>query len=141
MCISNLFKIVLHNITKSFLLFGISVLLCWLALLFKFPFPGDKLIYLLWSLFFCLKYILDQTNFSSSVFAVFFLKLLFVVSQFCFGFLCDKKICIVDVISLLRIPLVKSSESCKVVNFKRFFWDDSHCSSSFLFPMMNRFSS
>ena len=49
--------------------------------------------------------------------------------------------CIVNVSSLLRPPLDKRSAFCEVINFKMFFCDDTHCSSSLLFPAINKFLS
>ena len=49
--------------------------------------------------------------------------------------------CSVNVSSFLRQPLDKSSVSCKSVNLKMFFCDDSNYSSSFFLPMINWFRS
>ena len=51
------------------------------------------------------------------------------------------RFCIVNVGSLLRLPLANISASYKAVNFKMFFCADSHCYSSLLFPVINLFLS
>ena len=90
---------------------------------------------------FYLKYILVQNQFSSSsYFCCNFLSSYFLFSLNCSFVSCvTSTVCIVDVRSLLMLPMAKSSTSCKAFNFKMFFCADSHFYSSLLFPVINWF--
>ena len=76
------------------------------------------------------------------LFAVIFLKLLFIGSKFFCGCLCDTNIFyIVNVSSLLRLPLSRSSASWRSVNYKIFLCSNSHFYSILFFPLINWFCS
>ena len=127
------------NAIKSFFSFNISGLLCWFALFSKFSFPSDQL-----SLLLCFLSCLSQVH-SGSKLICFFLGVCsnFVPSSLFFALNCALVACgtsifyIVNVKSLLRLSLAKSSSYWEAVRFKIFFCADSHCSSSFLLPEIN----
>ena len=81
-----------------------------------------------------------KINFSCQLFAVIFSRSSFLLALNYSVVACVTSIFfIVNVSSLLRPPLDKRSTSCKVINLKMFLCDDTHCSSIFLFPLINWF--
>ena len=106
-------------------------------------FPSDQLILLLCSLF-CLSQVHSGSKniyFSSAVCCNFVSGYFLLALNFSAVSCVLSIFRIVDISSLLRISLAKSSVSCEAVKFYMFFCYGSHCSSSFLFPVINQFLS
>ena len=123
MCITSICKILLHTLITLFLSFSISVLLCWFAFFFKFSFPSDSLVLVLWYLFFLSKVSSGSKPicFSSAVcYNVVLISCVLALN--CVVVACVTKIVSpVNVRALLNLLLSKSSAFWNAVNFKCFY--------------------
>ena len=92
--------------------------------------------------FIYIKFILGQTNFFLFSFLLYIFSSFFLLALNCDVVACVTSIfCIANISSLLSRTLVNSSASFEAVNFNISFCADLHCSTGFIYQMINWFCS